>query len=372
MTGIPDDDDDILKLAKEAEEKEFADGAAAAPTGKTNAVVVKETAYYDALGVATDADEKKIKRAYYVNARKWHPDRNDSAEAKVKFQKIGEAYHVLSDPNLRAAYDKEGEAGLSGDRTEVSLDAVDPSLIFTFLFGSDAFNGIIGRLQLVTQTMAGDPNETKIGRKEMMELERRRVIRLALQLKDRIQPYVDGDVDAAVRAWQVEAARLVEVRYGEEILNTVGTAYQQVATQCVGSWGEGMEAKMSEHETKMGAVKAVAKENRNMQGGGGEGVNEDQLPSYIGMMWNITVIDICSTLHEVVFKVLSDKSVEDDIRTKRAQAVKALGEIFEQQKSTKLSKDMRSVRGLYQSAAQDAMEETLKKKREETHAPDLD
>ena len=75
---------------------------------------------------------------------------------------------------------------------------MDPSLIFTFLFGSDRFEDIIGRLQLVTQTLVGgSPEAEKFGRKEMVELERRRVVRLAVALRDRIQTFVDGNEEAA-------------------------------------------------------------------------------------------------------------------------------------------------------------------------------
>lgn len=359
MDGIPEDDDDILGLAKEEAGEE-------APADSGNAArQVKETAYYEALGVSPDADESKIKRAYYVNARKWHPDKNDSEEAKAKFQAIGEAYQVLSDPKLRAVYDKEGEAGLSGDRTEVAMEKLDPSLVFTFLFGSDAFNDIVGRLELVTQIAIGDPAETKISRSQILELERRRVVRLALKLRKRIEKYVVGDIETAKAEWRAEAEKLVEVRYGEEILNTVGSTYRLVAAQCSGSWGEGMEAQLSEHEMKKDAAMAAYHGAQNMQRAGGDEAGEDQLPTYIEMLWNVTVIDISSTLREVVMKVLLDKSVEDSIRKKRADAVKTLGEIFEKQKSTKLKKDRRSIRGLYQSAAQAAMEETLNKMNEE-------
>jgi len=357
LKGIPEDDDDILKLANEAAEPEVT---------VTTTLEVKETAYYDVLGVSPDADEKKIKRAYYLNARKWHPDRNDSPEAEGKFQKIGEAYQVLSDEKLRAVYDKEGEAGLSGDRTEVAMQMMDPSLIFTFLFGSDAFDDIVGRLQLVTQIMAGDPNETGIGRNQMMELQRRRVIRLALKLRACIQKYVDGQTEVAKADWKTQGEGLVEVRYGQEILNTVGATYRLVATQCEGAWSrEGMEAKMNENDMKMGAAMKARAGAQQMQQGGGEEGMDDHLPAFIEIMWNVTVIDICGTLREVVVKLLSDKSVDEDIRKKRAVAVKALGEIWENQKSKKLSKDQRSVRGLYQSAAQAAMEETVNRMREQ-------
>jgi curved DNA-binding protein CbpA len=352
LKGIPTDDEDILKT-KEAEDTKPS-------ASEVTASTVKETAYYDVLGVAPDADPSKIKKAYYINARKWHPDRNDSEEAKAKFQQIGEAYQVLSDPQLRAIYDKEGEEGLSGDKTEAAAGQIDPSLVFTFLFGSDAFMDIIGRLQLVTQVMIG---EERIDSSKMKELERRRIMRLALKLRDRIEKYVSGNPDEAKLDWENQGATLVETRYGEEILNTVGSTYRLVATQVIGSWGEGMEAQMSEHMMKQGAAMKAFEGTQNMQQA--QTMGEDQLPTYIETMWNVTVIDISSTLREVVMKCCSDKSVEKSVRLKRAKAIQDLGVIWEGTKSKTAQKDRRSVRGLYQSAAQAAMEETLNKMKAE-------
>lgn len=284
----------------------------------------------------------------------------DSEEAKAKFQQIGEAYQVLSDPQLRAIYDKEGEEGLSGDKTEAAAGQIDPSLVFTFLFGSDAFMDIIGRLQLVTQVMIG---EERIESSKMKELERRRIMRLALKLRDRIEKYVSGNPDEAKLDWENQGATLVETRYGEEILNTVGSTYRLVATQVIGSWGEGMEAQMSEHMMKQGAAMKAFEGTQNMQQA--QTMGEDQLPTYIETMWNVTVIDISSTLREVVMKCCSDKSVEKSVRLKRAKAIQDLGVIWEGTKSKTAQKDRRSVRGLYQSAAQAAMEETLNKMKAE-------
>jgi DnaJ-class molecular chaperone len=72
--------------------------------------------YYKILGVAKNAKEDEIKKAYRKGALKWHPDRNPSnqEEAQAKFQEIGEAFEVLSDEGKRRIYDQVGEEGLKG------------------------------------------------------------------------------------------------------------------------------------------------------------------------------------------------------------------------------------------------------------------
>ncbi len=71
--------------------------------------------YYDVLGVARDADDSTIKRAYRQLARKYHPDvANDKAAAEHHFKEINEAYEVLSDSQKRANYDRFGHAGVQG------------------------------------------------------------------------------------------------------------------------------------------------------------------------------------------------------------------------------------------------------------------
>ena len=65
--------------------------------------------YYSVLGVARDADEKAIKKAYRKLARQYHPDVNpDDPAAEQKFKEVGEAYAVLSDADRRAKYDRYG------------------------------------------------------------------------------------------------------------------------------------------------------------------------------------------------------------------------------------------------------------------------
>ena len=67
--------------------------------------------YYKVLGVARDADERQIKSAYRKMSKQHHPDKAaklglTKAAAEKKMAEVNEAYEVLSDPELRARFDR--------------------------------------------------------------------------------------------------------------------------------------------------------------------------------------------------------------------------------------------------------------------------
>ena len=66
-------------------------------------MVSREKHYYNILGVERDADDKTLKKAYRDAALMHHPDKGGSDEA---FQKVNEAWQVLSDSTKRAQYDQ--------------------------------------------------------------------------------------------------------------------------------------------------------------------------------------------------------------------------------------------------------------------------
>lgn len=67
--------------------------------------------YYEVLGVARNAGDDDLKKAYRRCAMKFHPDRNPGDKAaEASFKECKEAYEVLSDANKRRAYDQHGHA----------------------------------------------------------------------------------------------------------------------------------------------------------------------------------------------------------------------------------------------------------------------
>nr|WP_206364692.1 DnaJ C-terminal domain-containing protein [Sphingomonas populi] len=72
---------------------------------------------YQTLGVARDAGEADIKKAYRKLAKELHPDRNkDNPKASERFSQVTQAYDLLNDKDKRARFDR-GEIDGDGNPT---------------------------------------------------------------------------------------------------------------------------------------------------------------------------------------------------------------------------------------------------------------
>lgn len=100
--------------------------------------------YYGILGVSKHAEIKDIKFAYYNMAKKFHPDNNQTLDARQVFSLVAEAYEVLSDQERRSKYDETGlsEQKFGGTSTGPGRQASDSSYtaehMYQTIFGSGA------------------------------------------------------------------------------------------------------------------------------------------------------------------------------------------------------------------------------------------
>ena len=397
-----------LEVELAAEKKAAGGGGGDASSSGLNEKKVKDREFYDLLGVSTAASAGDIKKAYYKEARKCHPDKNpDDPEAAVKFQRLGQAYQILSNEQSRAAYDKNGKPDSSSPEM---AGEIDPLVFFNVMFGSHLVEPYVGELWIATtaDTMMRDAMEQQANMSEEMTEEeaarmlagrasgeemtlkqRRREVKIALFLRDRVGQYVsardDGERDAFRASVQADAAKIADSSFGATFLVAIGFALEVEAEEFLGfqntALGVGghaarwkrtrrgaqnnlklMGAGINAATTGRKAMKEVEAAQRAMEerkagtpAGGGEGGEtsargdggaadgaaadeetarlaqkkiEETIPALLELAWAINIRDISRTLKHSCKKLFVDADVPMSDRTLRAEAVLAIGSEF--------------------------------------------
>lgn len=298
---------------------------------------VKDTTLYDVLGVAPDASDSAIKKAYYLQAKRCHPDRHpDDPEATEKFQKLGEAYQVLSNEQTRALYDQGGMQGLQDN----NFESMDASQLFDMLFGSDQFEFLIGELQLASLASNVDESGNAPNEETLKRLQASRIRKLVDELLRILSPWLEGDKTAFVSWAQTKAACLSDANNGFAMLYVIGQIYSRKADIALGknhllgipsmvsSFGYSTHKISTQIKASGAAIKVMDKQRRIQEQvtkmeSEGKTIDEeeaarmamDMVENAFDMMWKITIVDIQNTLDDVTDFILHGRDLPDEDET---------------------------------------------------------
>lgn len=119
------------------------------------------------------ASEAELKKAYRLNALRYHPDKNQhNPEAAEKFKEASGAYEILSDPQKRQIYDQYGEDGLTGPAGGGGMDPGDLfSQFFSGMEGMGSMGGMGGIEAMGGLFGGGQPSGPRKSRNIMHALE---------------------------------------------------------------------------------------------------------------------------------------------------------------------------------------------------------
>jgi len=390
-------DTEVNEIEKlEAEEK---DGKKQASSSRLDEKQVKDREYYDLLNVSTNATPGEIKKAYYKEARKVHPDKcPDDPTAADKFQTLGHAYQILSNEQSRASYDKNGIP--DNQNADAMSSEIDPTVFFNVMFGSTTVEPYIGELWIASvadllmkdmadqQAMSENENfiaDTMAGRASAAEdsklKQRKREVKIALNLREKIQPYVDGKISKEdfTKQCEEEAMKISEGSYGNIFLAAIGFQLEIEADEYVGMvnsfmgieghtararkqanfaaanlkiMGAGIRAASAGRKVckEVEAVQQRAAEESEKEASisAGEGATmpkskeqieaeqamlaaqqlEDSLPTILELAWAVNNRDISRTIKRSCKKLFSDSGVDLEKRTDRALAIRIIGTTF--------------------------------------------
>jgi len=330
---------------------------------------VKDYKYYDLLELSPDATASQIKRAYYKAAKILHPDKNPDADAGEKFRQLSVAYQVLSDPQRRADYDRQGASESDADYLGAE---VDPFVFFSIVFGSDLVEPFVGELSIaswvdsiVRLSRAETPDLMEFWSESGLAQHKRRV-EIASTLRDKVAPLVDGKMsqDEFATKCKLEAEAINEGAFGATFLLAIGDALAWSAEAYIGTYTspmgirglysallrkldgakksmktassfvsvakQGMKAYTTARED--GAVDFESKEEKEKYI---MDMGERSLPAILEMAWAVNVKDIGTTLHFACQKLFSDSgsaarpTIDIEERLRRAEAISILGKQFQ-------------------------------------------
>ena len=358
--SLDDDIEQINAAIKDEESKSQRDSSARRK--------VKDTEFYELLGIQTNASSSEIRAAYRKKAREVHPDKVDKSmreSAEKTFREISAAYETLSDPQSRLRYDNSGIGS-----NEDSDFALDPYAFFGALFGSELVEQYVGELSIANAfdsfLRLSRRGETELASFESLEelkaaigynvqilKKRKRETEIAINLRSRVADYVDGllALDAFKESCYQEAVTIAKEASGTRFLLAIGPQLVAEANYFLGyrksvvKWRgpvSNAKRKLLKFRRKASMYKSIlytAKESvlimnaecprdAEQQSEVSVGCLSNTIPLILEMAWTINYDDIATALSGACNKLFYDVASSKEERLLRAQAVHVMGSQF--------------------------------------------
>eukprot|EP00834_Sanchytrium_tribonematis_P002781 NODE_93_length_21530_cov_0.700387.p8 type:complete len:375 gc:universal NODE_93_length_21530_cov_0.700387:9251-8127(-) len=307
--------------------------------------------FYEILGVSKDAPPEAIRKEYYKKSLKIHPDKTQNLPAEEKaiaeeeFKLLSKAYQVLSDPDMRAKYDKHGEDG-------ISEQMVDPGEFFRQQFGGDRFQNIIGEISIgnAFKNMGQDMTEEqkKVAEEEQHAAMKKRIELLTENLLKKLSIFVEDPANEETfkQLVLIEAQDLKEENYGKELLMAIGYIYDVKASQkssmALGKIWSNLKDKANVFSDTIGVVRSaidMQKSHQKLQQieKGEAAISSEEeartlqaemAQKSMDTIWKGSRLEVQQVLRQVCDNVLYQPNIDEIILARRARALKLIGEIY--------------------------------------------
>ena len=232
--------------------------AEASADGGGEAAAAADTSLYVALGVEPSASEAELKRGYYRKSLRLHPDKNpDDPDAAARFMEVSHAYQTLSNPQRRAAYDRDGLAAVAkADAAGQDGALFEARMLFSTIFGSEDFEALVGQFSMAAE-MAVEGREISADERKFRQLLREVECAAALATRLGGAP-ADGSSDEAFCSAQAAfAATLCATPFGQRLLHLVGSTYVALADAYLASFAEGVALTIGHEAQRLGSRLSV-------------------------------------------------------------------------------------------------------------------
>lgn len=334
--------------------------------GKGGGVRVHGREYYRLLRVNGDASDVEIRRAYYRESRRYHPDKAGTDPQMVeRFQQLSTAYQVLRSSELREAYDAGGQDAVSRLAATIDLGA-----LYAAVMSGPQWEPYIGRLAL-GRILSGQEDQSGPDVLDSLasvwfapsdspsSWQAQREVQCAQVLAGRLQPIMDGEDGAReefVAALRQEVDDLAKAPFAPALMLAIADVYANEATRFLGAFNLrlltlGRELMQTHSQGRLLVLQAqavtagtralmalrtlISEEPGPAAASSTSSSDEprattlclerpavqEQLPLLAIALWRMTQLDIEATLRRVCRRVLSDVSIDVEARQRRAEGL---------------------------------------------------